>query len=202
MPLTILLIEDTKVHRDAAIEQLKEHKLIVCENFKEFQQVATKIQRFDKYQELLKKPEQERLPYEKLLMEGYKDFPFNGKLDVLLTDCLMPPEADAYVFQEGHSNDHIAFGPLALLWAIQQNIPKAGLLMLNNHHDHPIAAGLDLLGGRSKKIRKYGNTEILIATDDFYSDDPNGEFISSKLQGQKGNYVKEWGLFLNKLMDI
>jgi len=167
--LKILLVEDTEVHRQAAVEQLKDHELIICKTFKEFQ-------------------------------AQQRNFSSDGKFDVILTDCLMPAEASAYVPQEGHSKDQVPFGTIIILWAIQNNIPKAGMLMLNNHHDHPIAAGLDIIGGSRKDVRKYGNTEVLIATGDYYKDDPNGEAYSSKLRSTNGNYIKEWGLFLQKLM--
>ncbi len=166
--LRIVLIEDTEIHRQAAIKQLAGHDLIVCDNFAQFQ---------DKAKELV------------------------GKIDVVLTDCLMPPEARAYVPQENHSQELVPFGPLALLWAIQNNIPKAGLLMLNNHHDHPIAAGLDILGAGRREVRKYGNTDVLISTNNFYGDAEDGEYYSSNVTGQKGNYVKLWDLFLERLMN-
>ena len=164
--LTILFVEDTEVHRQAAIEQLKDHNLIICKNFTEFQTISKEDQ----------------------------------QVDVVLTDCLLPAEASAYVPQEGHSKDQVPFGTIVLLWAIQKNIPKAGMLMLNNHHDHPIAAGLDAIGGGRKQVTKFGNTEILISTGDYYKDDSSGEFISSKLRHTEGSYIKEWGFFLQKLM--
>ncbi len=198
--LTILLVEDTEVHRQAAIEQLKDHNLIICKSFTEFQEAANKIQGFDDYQKLLQKPTDELHKYEKFIIDGYKDFSFNGRLDVVLTDCLMPAEASAYVPQEGHSTDQVPFGTVVLLWAIQNNIKKAGMLMLNNHHDHPIAAGLDIIGGYSKDVHKYGDTEILLATGDYYKSDPAGEFYSSELRKTQAHLLKEWGFFLQKLM--
>jgi len=164
--LKILLVEDTEVHRQAAIRQLEGHELTICKNFKEFSNYNRSASDFD----------------------------------VVLTDCLMPPEAFAYVPQSEHSTEDVPFGTIILLWAIQNNIPKAGMLMLNNHHDHPIAAGLDILGGMRNEVRKYGHTEILITTGDYYNEDPDGEFYSSELRHAKGNYIKEWNFFLQKLM--
>jgi len=180
--LRILLIEDTDVHRQAAIKQLDGHDLTICEDFKQFCDLASK----------------KSLKEKGFIDKNERDA---SEFDVILTDCLMPPNASAYVHQEGHSTEQVPYGIIILLWAIQNDIPKIGMLMLNNHHDHPIAAGLDIIGGYRRDVIKHGNnTEILISTGNYYMEDKNGEFYSSKLRGTQGQYIKQWGLFLQKLM--
>ncbi len=169
--LNILLVEDTEVHREAAKQQLSQHNLIICANYAEFADEA-----------------------KKMVLE-------NRTVDVILTDCLMPAQnvqALAYK-RDTWEGQEVSFGPSVLLFAIKQNIKHAGLLMLNNHHDHPIAASFDVVNFRNhKEPFQCGQTRLLITTGDYFDDTTTGE----KYEGIafKGSFVKRWDLFLEKLL--
>ncbi len=130
-PLDILIIEDTKLHKDSAKEQFPNKHII------------------DQFQK-------EKRPYLLDTADNYEQgkqkieaMQPDSTYHVLLTDLMMPKGGRDTMSAKGmeYIFDLMPFGfPLALL-AAKQNIPYIGIVTDINHHDHPMSACIDPISG-------------------------------------------------------
>lgn len=114
--LSTLIIEDTELHQQSAINQLFQRKepYVIAKNYEQGKQFLTGIEK-----------------------------PFNIVLTDLMMPKggrdTMSPTGMEYIF------DQLPYGfPLALL-AAKQNVPYIAIVTDINHHDHPMSACIDNL---------------------------------------------------------
>jgi CheY-like chemotaxis protein len=203
--LKVLVVDDSKNHRDSATVLLKEHNLTIVSSYDEAEKLLRPNFDYTKLQELRKEkpaggffyetPEElkkmEREHDLKLQEEAttYPDF------DVVLLDLLMPASPSAQG-PEGmkHVGKEMPIGTFLVLLAMSAGVKNIGLVTDTNHHNHPASACLDPI---NRKVIKIGDVRVLATNypDCVTFDSKTGEHLSYEyLQSEEGKakYPGDW----------
>lgn len=166
--LNILVVDDSKNHRDAAATLLRGHNLTIVGTYDEAKELLTPGINYDKLNQLRKeKPaggffyeneEEKRLKErehdEKLKKEAF----YAPNFDVVLLDLMMPASRSA---QGGPGLDYVGkempVGTFLILLALRAGVKNIGMVTDTNHHHHPASAALDPI---NRSVIKVGDTRI------------------------------------------
>jgi CheY-like chemotaxis protein len=145
--MKILVIDDAKVHLDAAIQVLEGHEVTICFDYDK----ALKLLKVQYIEDERKK---RRKAYEEQGMNwkaSYEKSNEETKLpywDVVLCDLLMPAGADAQGTEGGRFvGKEMPVGWSLALFAAQSGAKYVAVATDMNHHNHPASAMLDRLDG-------------------------------------------------------
>lgn len=144
--MKILIIEDSKIHIDAAKTQLTGHEVTICKSYREAEKILAGADNGCWYKEDV-------------------EFPF----DAVLTDLFLPPSpigtmsvVQNYEKEENviardlpkaieKFGEEIPYGLVIALASMRRGIPVA-IVSDKSHHGHPINWALDLVASRDKRL--------------------------------------------------
>ncbi|MEN9405485.1 MAG: hypothetical protein RLY47_444 [Candidatus Parcubacteria bacterium] len=157
--MKILVFDDTKKHRDAAVGLLKDHEVVVVGTYDEAQAallpnfdhqgheaaVEARIGATPKYDSVTKEAWNEYWEKRKLVSKELKEsFTTYHNFDAVLTDLLVPASKQA----QGPGGAHLVgqempLGSIIALLAISNGVKKVAVVTDANHHNHPASAAFD-----------------------------------------------------------
>ncbi len=195
--LSILIVDDSKNHRDAAKALLKGHNLTIASSYDEgVKALSTNID-YDRLRQLEVEAGLGQYPREgtdedkaswrkksNKLQEQARNKP---DFDVVLLDLMMPASRNA---QGGKGLDFVGkempVGTFLILMALNAGVKNIGMVTDTNHHHHPASAALDPI---NRTVIKVGETRIFATNypNTQYFDENTGEILTWQfLQSEEG----------------
>lgn len=166
--LNILVVDDSKNHRDAASILLKGHNLTIASSYDEGAKALSTNVDYDRLKRLEAEAglgqypregtDEDKASWQKKSNELQEQARNKPNFDVVLLDLMMPASRNA---QGGQGLDFVGkempIGTFLILLALRAGVKNIGMVTDTNHHHHPASAALDPI---NRIVIKVGDTRI------------------------------------------
>lgn len=150
--MKILVIDDSRIHQNAAHEQLKDHDLTVVKTYDEAHRLIVGSDRDG---------------------HGHHE---KHDFDVVLVDLLMPASLTKLSHSFKWVDQVMPVGIFLALLAAKFGAKYVGLLTDTHHHDHPAAACLDAFNEAESRPTPFivGETKVILSNNGRWNDNGCG----------------------------